>query len=88
MKQTSEKIAETFGQACHDNDVIGLCITINDKNNTNAIGLNATAREAGFMIRELVRNLAMEFSSNEAEYADFCAEFSKSLNLPKRKKLH
>lgn len=88
MKQISENIAGAFGQACHDNDVIGLCITLNEKNNTNTIGLNATAREAGFMIRQLVRELAMEFSSNEKKYADFCEEFSKSLNLPKGKKLH
>ncbi len=88
MKNINEKIARTFGESCHNNNVVGLCITMNEKNNTNAIGLNATAREAGFMIRELVRRISMEFSNDEVEFEAFCEELAKSLNLPKKRIVH
>lgn len=83
MKNYSEKIVQDFGRACYKNNVVGLCITINEKDNTNAVALNATAHEAGFMIRNLVERLAAEYVSDDEEYADFYTELLK-FNLTKK----
>ena len=80
MKKSSTKIAEDFGKACYQNGVIALGITLNEKDNSNAIFANATGYEAGFMLRQLIKRLLEVYSDDDNELANFKAELSK-LNL-------
>lgn len=79
MKKNALKVAEEFGRSCQKNDIVALGMTMND-NNTNNMVINATGYEAGFMIRQLVRQLLNVYSDNLADRDAFIEELLK-LNL-------
>ena len=79
MKKNALKVAEEFGKNCQKNDIIAVGMTMNE-NNTNNIVLNATGYEAGFMIRQLVRQLINVYSDDLSERDAFIGELMK-LNL-------
>ncbi|MBR0261840.1 MAG: hypothetical protein IJQ85_08630 [Selenomonadaceae bacterium] len=83
MKAISDKIAEDFGKACYKKNVVGVCIALNESNNTNSIAVNASGYEAGFLIRQLIQNLSNVFSDSAEDYNRFCDEISK-LDLSKK----